>query len=339
MVPSTLATLLTHALERRQPLLGRLREEQTNCYRLLHGTQEGVPGVTLDRYGDLALLQTFHAPASAGALETTAAWVSEHVPRLDLVYNDRSEPGSRIRNRLHGPMATAATAERTGVERGVRHLIRARHRGRDPWLFLDLRALRRAVAGDADGRTVLNLCAYTCGVGVAAAVAGATRALNVDFASSSLAVGRANARLNQVHRISTELQSDLFPALRQLAGQRQPTMNRGRRLPRFPTLAAEQFDVVVLDPPRLAKGPFGVVDLLRDYQSLFKPALAVVADEGLLYCTNNVAEVDETTWHDILHRCAIKHGRPIKALDVIRPDADFPSADDRPPLKMVRLRV
>ena len=74
-------------------------------------------------------------------------------------------------------------------------------------------------------------------------------------------------------------------------------------------------------------------------KSLFKPALAVVADEGLLYCTNNVAEVDETTWHDILHRCAIKHGRPIKALDVIRPDADFPSADDRPPLKMVRLRV
>ena len=339
MGPTRLGDILDLARARRRPLLARLHEERTDCYRLLHGTQEGAPGITLDRYGDLALLQSFHAPVDTGEVEITTEWLSEHYPAVDLVYNDRSQAGSRISNRLDGPMALAATAERTSLERGIRYLIRARHRGQDPWLFLDLRALRRAVAADADQRAVLNLCAYTCGVGIAAAVAGATRVLNVDFASSSLGGGRANARLNEVHRVCAELHSDLFPALRQLGGHRQPMMNRGRRLPNFPKLAAERFDVVVLDPPRLAKSPFGVVDLVRDYQSLLKPALAVVADAGLLFCPHHVAAGGEAAWHDVVRRCAIKQGRAIKALDVIRPDDDFPSQDGRPPLKIVRLEV
>ena len=63
--------------------------------------------------------------------------------------------------------------------------------------------------------------------------------------------------------------SYLFPALRQLSGQGQATMVRGKRMPPFPKLEAHQFDVVFLDPPRYAKSPFGVVDLVNDYAALF----------------------------------------------------------------------
>ena len=323
--------------------MSRLEEEKTNCYRLLHGTQEGAPGVTLDRYGDLALLQSFHAPIVDEAVAVVRRVLDEFVPDLDLVYNDRSEAGSRVRNRLIEAARVAAESDRIVSEHGVRFHVKARHRGHDPWLFLDLRTTRRAVMdemdemGEAEGKSVLNLFAYTCGVGVAAAVAGARRVLNVDFAESSLAVGTANAALNDVSERTTELVSDLFPAVRQLAGIRQPPIVRGRRLPKFPRLEPESFDLVFLDPPTFAKSPFGVVDLVRDYQSLLKPALGTVASGGVLYCTCHVASVEEEEWHIRLRRCAAKHGRPIRSLDVIRPGEDFPSLDARPPLKVARL--
>ena len=59
--------------------------------------------------------------------------------------------------------------ERIVHESGVKFLIRGRHAGQDPWLFLDLRAARRQVMAIAEGKSVLNLFAYTCGVGIAAA--------------------------------------------------------------------------------------------------------------------------------------------------------------------------
>ncbi len=336
---STLERALGGALDRRIALAHRLASERTDCYRMLHGSQEGAPGTTLDRYGDLALLQTFHRPLSDDAVTAVRRVLEQAHPDLSLVYNDRSEPGSRVRNRLSEIQQVIADKTRIVREHGVQLQIKARHRGNDPWLFLDLRTTRRAIMTEADGKSMLNLFAYTCGAGVAAAVAGACRVLNVDFAASSLAIGRSNAGLNDVAKRTKELRSDVFPALRQLAGVRQPPVDRGRRLPPFPRVERERFDLVLLDPPPRAKSPFGVVDLIRDYQSLLKPALACVADGGAIYCTNNVAEVDESDWHGVLRRCAQKHGRPIRSLDVVRPGEDFPSSDGRSPLKVARIAL
>ncbi len=325
------------AVGTRAPLFEQLADAGTDCCRLLHGAQEGVPGVTLDRYGTLALLQSFHASVTEAAVDGVRGVLDTLLPGLDLVYNDRSAPGSKVGNRLVGVHRAAAKMDRITREHGVEFHIRARHRGHDPWLFLDLRTTRRAIMDEARGASLLNLFAYTCGVGVAAAVAGARRVLNVDFAESSLALGTENAALNHVTRITTELASDVFPAVRQLAGLRQPSVDRGRRLPSFPGLEPETFDLVCLDPPPVARSRFGVVDVLRDYQALLKPAIGAVSDGGALYCTNNLARVDETEWHTVLRRCAANHGRPIRTLDVIRPGDDFPSVDGRPPLKIARL--
>ena len=329
----SIRTAITH----RSALMSRLAEERTDCYRLLHGTQEGVPGVTLDRYGDLVLLQSFHAPVHDDHIAVVGRVLDEFLPESDLVYNDRSAPGSRVRNSLSRAQRVASESDRIVCERGVRFHVKARHRGHDPWLFLDLRTTRSAVMDEAEGKSVLNLFAYTCGVGVAAAVAGAHRVLNVDFAESALAVGTANSKLNGVTDRTTELVSDVFPAVRQLAGIRQLPVMRGRRLPRFPRLERECFDLVFLDPPTLATSRFGVVDLVRDYQSLLKPALGAVASGGVLYCINHAASVEEKEWHLQLRRCADKQGRPVRSLDILRPGEDFPSGDARPPLKVARL--
>jgi 23S rRNA (cytosine1962-C5)-methyltransferase len=331
--------LLAAALSSRTDLLDRLHSEGTDAYRLFHGTAEGMPGLTVDRYGDLILVQSFHqslAPEDLAALENFYAGA---LPGLTAVYNDRSRGNSRISNALPPEQMKAALLPRKIHELGVTYLIQARHSGQDPWLFLDLRAGRRRVIRDAPGRSLLNVFAYTCGVGVSAAKAGARSVVNVDFAESSLKVGRDNAALNNLAIQPQFIKSDVFAALRQLSGTGQPQRVRGKLMPAFPKLEPQQFDLVFLDPPRYAKSPFGVVDLINDYSAIFKPALLCTAEGGTLYCCNNVAEVNREAWLDQLQRSSRKAGRPIRNFEWIYPEVDFPSPDGNPPLKMLALAV
>lgn len=335
----TLADALAGALERRADLMPRLHGESTDAYRLFHGTVEGRPGLTVDRYGDLLLVQSFHETLADEDVDALQSFYDEALPGLILVYNDRSRGNSRVANALPPQQMEAAVARREVHELGVTYLIQARHEGQDPWLFLDLRAGRRRVMRDAAGKSMLNLFAYTCGVGVAAAKAGARSVLNVDFAERSLAIGRENANLNDLPIQMRFTKSDVFAAVRQLAGIGQAKRVRGKLMPAFPTFEPQFFDLVFLDPPRYAKSPFGVVDVVNDYPAIFKPALLCTAEGGTLYCCNNVAEMDRDGWLDQLQRSAVKAGRPIHDFEWILPEADFPSPDGNPPLKMLALSV
>lgn len=338
-MPANLTTALARALDARRDLLARLASDHTDAFRLFHGTAEGHPGLTVDRYGSILLAQSFHDPLSPAQLEALETFYAEAFPGLDLFYNDRSHANSRIANPLPPERQQQAETRREFSELGVKYWVQARHAGQDPWLFLDLRAARRRVMAEAVGKSVLNVFAYTCGVGVAAAKAGASHVVNVDFAESSLAVGKDNARLNDLPIRVRFVKSDAFAALRQLSGIGQPKMVRGKRLPPFPELAPHQFDVVFLDPPRYAKSAFGVVDLINDYPALFKPALLCTKPGGTLICCNNVAQVDRDAWAEQLTRSAAKAGRPIREMEWITPEEDFPSLDGKPPLKILLMRV
>ena len=335
----TLLPLLAAAFDARAGLLVRLHAEQTDAYRLFHGSVEGHPGLTVDRYGELLLVQCFHSPLVPEALAAIDAFYAARLPGLTLVYNDRSHANSRIGNPLPPEQLEAAMLPREIHETGVSYRIAGRHAGQDPWLFLDLRAARRRVMQEVAGKSLLNLFAYTCGVGIAAAKAGARFVVNVDFADSSLSVGKENARLNELPVRPRFVKCDAFAAMRQYAGIGQPERVRGKLMPPFPKLEAQTFDLVFLDPPRLAKSPFGVVDLVNDYASVFKPALLCTSAGGTLICTNNVADVQRDTWLDQLQRSAAKAARPIREMEWILPEADFPSSDGQPPLKIALLRV
>ncbi|MDO9225255.1 MAG: class I SAM-dependent methyltransferase [Pseudomonadota bacterium] len=335
----SLAGLLAAALDARADLMARLHGEQTDAYRLFHGSVEGAPGLTVDRYGELLLVQSFHQSLTTEEIASLEAVYAAALPRLIPIYNDRSQPNSRIRNPLTADQKIAAHLPRQISELGVNYRFQARHEGQDPWLFLDMRAGRRWLMSAAADKSLLNLFAYTCGAGIAAAKAGARHVVNIDFAESGLRVAKESIALNDLPTRPRLLQSDVFPALRQYAGIGQPQMVRGKRLPPFPKLEPQQFDLVFLDPPRYAKGPFGVVDLVNDYPALFKPALLSTAPGGTLFCCNNVAEVEREAWLDQLQRSAVKAGRPIREFEWIAPEADFPSPDGKPPLKMLALGV
>jgi 23S rRNA (cytosine1962-C5)-methyltransferase len=338
-----LTALLSRAIVRRRALITRLNAEGTDCYRLLHGIAEGAPGITVDRYGPLLLVQTFRAPLAAGdvdALQRTAAAElgSDLGSDLAIVCNHRGAPSPAGHGESGEHVPTAAAAgEHLARERGARFVVSGRHRGQDPWLFLDLRPARARVQHEFAGKRVLNLFAYTCGVGIAAALGGAAFVCNVDFAASALAVGARNAALNGIDAARcVQLQADCLPILRQLAGL--PVQRRGKHVP-FVTIAREPFDLVVLDPPRLAKSPFGTVDVANDYQSLFKPALLSLTPGGAVLATNHVPGIAAADWHAQLRRCADKCGRPLRSLEAIALDDDFPSFDGQPPQKFVLARI
>lgn len=339
MSDTPLLSSLDAAWRARLPLMDRLAAEETDCCRLFHGSVEGAPGLTVDRYGDLLLVQSFHQPLAPADFDALSSFYASAQPGLDLVYNDRSQANSRIANELSAEEQAVAAKPRIVRELGVRYRIQARHAGQDPWLFLDLRAGRRRVMHEAAGKSLLNLFAYTCGVGIAAAKAGAEYVVNVDFAESSLEVGKENAQLNELAHRPRFVKSDAFAAMRQYAGIGQPQVVRGKRMPAFPKLEPRQFDIVFLDPPRYAKSLFGVVDLVNDYSALFKPALLCTAEGGTLICCNNVAAVAREPWLDQMQRSARKAGREIRDAEWILPEEDFPSSDGQPPLKMVLLRV
>ncbi|MCG9754283.1 class I SAM-dependent methyltransferase [Shewanella insulae] len=331
------ADLLRQAISQRAELLAAAQAANTNCFRVFHGTVEGIDGLTIDRYGDAWLIQSFHQSLTQDELESLGQ-VLKQTQDLPVIYNDRSNKNSRILNPLTPELDAFASAEQEMTENGIRFISKLRHEGQDPLLFLDMRIGREYVKANSQGKSVLNLFSYTCGIGTAAAVGSAESVTNVDFSSFALAAGRRNAELNGVSDRCEFIQSDAFPAMRQLAGMKVGG-RRNQRLPSYPKLTPRQFDLVFLDPPRFAKSPFGTVDLINDYQSLFKPAMLATKAGGTIVCCNNVAKVERQVWLDALIRCVEKQGRQVASLEWIHCHQDFPSFDGNHPLKIVALTL
>ena len=331
---------LKRALLNRRPLLNRLHGEETNCYRLFHGAVEGFPGCSIDRYGDILLIQTWREPLEPQTLDLISSEIGQALGcHLQPVWNHRAPSRLGGRPSFNDWQDPGPFSECIGRELGIRYDVCPRHGGADPLLFLDFRVGRRRIRAAA-AHSVLNLFAYTCGAGIASALAGAHEVWNVDFSAGALAVGTRNANLNDitVGQDFRLIREDVFPVIRQCAGL--PLGGRLSRKRRQPlTVPRRFFDLIVLDPPRWAKSAFGTVDVMRDYASLFKPAVLATRPGGAILATNNVAAVNADDWVNTMVRCAKKTGRSIRSVEILEPEPDFPSPDGRPATKIAWLIV
>ena len=341
------------ALERRTAWLEQQTANSTDILRLWHGVAEGRPGITVDRYGPVLLVQTFSDPLAPGELDTIAGEVESAIGTpLTPVWNHRgagTDSRALTRNPTreyarYAPLPAIGDAadllrEAEGYEAGLRYDVRPRHEGRDPLLFVDLRSARRKIREVAQGKSVLNLFAYTCGVGVAALAGGARESVNVDFSSRALAIGRANARRNGTADRFTTVHEDVIAATRQWAGLPLADRRGGRQRRPSVELSPREFDLVVLDPPTFARGRFGTVDIVRDYPTIFKPALLATRPGGSMLATNHSARVSWPRFQEILERAAAKAGRPTRTIERVMPDEDIPSFDDDPPLKIAWIEL
>lgn len=313
--------LLQRALARRAPLRASGR---TTAFRWVNGQADGVPGVTVDLFGDVAVVSGYGvkdlrpvAETAAGLFPLRAVYAKDRPKEARTV---QAESETRApRTPLLGTPVEAIDVREDGLLFRIRPAA-----GLAVGLYLDMREARGWLRAHARGRTVLNCFAYTCGLAVAARAGGAARVVNVDLSRRVLDWGEENARLNGQEPLRTDhLAGDVFEWLRRLARK------------------GERFEVVVLDPPGFARSRAGTFSAARDWPRLAEAAAAVVAPRGLLLAACNVAALESRRFDAALEAGIRRGGR--SATDLARPGPsplDFPTpAGEEPPLKVRALRL
>jgi len=259
--------------------LSCLLDPGVEALRLLTGQHEGVPGLVVEAFGPVLILdvQQGRFQGNTDLLRHIGHWYVRTlgVSSVYLRESPRDRSGSQSRpsdpELLTPLVGQPADDEFVIQERGLRFRIRPMS-GSNVGLFLDQRENRRRIRELADGRRVLNLFAYTCGFSVAAAAGGAASVTSVDLSKSRLEVGKENFAINGL-----PLDPHSFVCSEVFA-----YFVRAKRQGRL-------FDLVILDPPTFAraKHPRRSFTLEKDLRPLVTEALALLAPGGVLLLSTN----------------------------------------------------
>jgi 23S rRNA (cytosine1962-C5)-methyltransferase len=327
--PDALRALLRLAIERRAPLAA---DPQTDIYRLVNGTADGLPGLTVDRYGDALVAAIYDEDGVMpprpipGAL---AEMLAEATGTVAIYVKYRPREAGRIPDvQLHAlaplePVYGTDLRKFAAREEGLSYVIRPGE-GLSTGLFPDMREGRVRVRAWAAGRRVLNTFAYTCGFGVAAAAGGATRVLNLDLSKAFLEWGQANYRANGFEPDPHDfVYGDVFDWLTRLA-------KRGA-----------YFDLVILDPPGFSRTKSRTFSAARDYGELAGLAARVTAPGGSILACCNVAELPWKSFRERVLAGVAAVGRTPEVKGVYHePPIDFPTPmRGEPYLKMALVEV
>ena len=257
-------------------------------YRLVHGESDGLPGLVVDRFGDVLSLQTNTfgmerlQPVILAALEKCFS------PRAVVLKNTSSlrqleglEEYTRVGS---GELPGRVEIE----ENGVRFRIDVLGGQKTGWFF-DHRANRAFAASLARGQRVLDLFSYAGGWGIQAAAAGAAEVDCVDGSEAAIALARENAALNGVAEKVSYEHGDAFDFLRLAREERR------------------KYGLVILDPPALIKRKKDVKAGVEAYRRLNQSALQLLAPGGVLVSASCSHHLHREVLHDIL-RAAARHG-------------------------------
>ncbi len=258
--------------------LAKRRElaKRTDGIRLLHGESDGIPAVVADRFGKTIVVSSYSAGAEAIARYVAKLLASCAEHELRLLVGAASHILLRPARRRRGPPLPARVLRGEPAElaffeeEGLRYAVDLAE-GHKTGTYLDLPALRRALAtSPLTGARVLNLFAYTGMLGRAAEAAGAASITHVDQSQRALDFAAAHHVTDPARH--TFVAADIF-----------------RWLPALDP--AEQYDVIIVDPPAMTSRASQVPNVLAAYRKLYRAAEAHVRPGGLLVsacCTSRV---------------------------------------------------
>lgn len=254
-------SLLVHRFNVALGLRDRLFERP--YYRLAFGDSDNLPGLTVDRFGDVLVAQVTTAGMERVKTEIVAALTKVLKPRAILLRNDSS---ARALENLPSYVETALgeVPEWIEVEENGRTFEAPLARGQKTGWFYDHRLNRARLGAYVRGKRVLDVFSYLGAWGVQAAAAGAESVLCVDSSALALEGVARNAARNGVADRVTTRDVDAFEMLRELRAAR------------------EKFDVVVLDPPALIKRRKDIKEGTQAYRRLNQMAIQVLARDGIL---------------------------------------------------------
>jgi 23S rRNA (cytosine1962-C5)-methyltransferase len=265
---------LLRKLERALKLRERLYP--TPYYRLVHAEADGLPGLVIDRFGSVLVVQENAAgverlePVLIDALKTLIT------PTAIVLRNDspaRAFEGLPQQVRI----AFGEVAGPVGVEENGAEFLADVLAGQKTGWFFDQRDNRGFMAGLAAGARVLDLYCYSGGFAVAAARAGAASVVGIDRSEAALALAGEAAARNAVGSVCEFRRAEVFAEAASLAS------------------AGERFDVVIADPPAFARSKRDVPAALRGYRKLARLAAGLTAPGGFLFlasCSHNVSTGD-----------------------------------------------
>lgn len=303
---------LARAIERRAGLFG----EKTNGYRIINGESDGWPGLVLDRYDTTLVLKLYTAAWLPMLPEITSLFtkqISGHeriVLRLSRnVQKETRRPDGEI---LRGPPLDGPVIF---LENGLRFEADVL-RGQKTGFFLDQRENRQWVESLARDRRILNAFSFSGGFSLYAARGGASSTTDLDISVHALNSARRNFALNQsnaavAHCVHETTQADVFDWLR---------ANTRRK-----------FDLIILDPPSLAKRESERSGAIQAYEKLAASGLEHLSTEGILVASSCSAHVTAEEFFSAVRSAARKSRRQFDELRTARhaPDhpATFPEAE------------
>lgn len=305
--------------ERRLSALKTMREslidtKETNAYRLVFGESDGLPGLILDRYKDVYVLQIHTA-----GMEYLKPLVIEAIKTVfrPKTLHERSDVGVRNLEGLKDQpnqhlLGKPVKGEIQILENGVPLLVDVVN-GQKTGLFLDQRDNRLALMKYCRDKTVLNCFSYTGGFSVYAALAGATRVVSVDVAGAALETAKRNFEINDLP-VNPEdfVDMDVFDYLGQCR-QRKMT-----------------FDVIILDPPAFVKNQKTLEKGLAGYLRINEIALKMLPKNGVLVSSSCSAFVTDELFQKMLMLAAHRSNCILKAVEVRHQPADHPFNIDFP---------
>ena len=266
---ATIAQKVYAALEWRKEIF----DHNTNAYRLISGENDFLPGITVDKYERYAVLATY-----ADCLETIVPDVVKALSKSGFKGILRRDDNKE----LIALWGTLPPPELTILENGLK-IIANLYDGQKTGLFLDHRDNRALLERLTKDKSILNLFAYTGAFSLYAARGGASHIVSVDIAPAAMRDAARNFTLNGFDPSQHEfLPADCFKLLEQYVQE------------------GKQFDMVILDPPSLAKSKDNRFAAARAYKKLNAMAIKCTRVGGLLATASCTSQISPEAFKDIL---------------------------------------
>ncbi|TBU75182.1 class I SAM-dependent rRNA methyltransferase [Phytopseudomonas daroniae] len=287
-------SLLVHRINVALSLRERLFDKP--CYRLVYGDSDLLPGLVVDRFFDILVVQLASATMERHKDDVLAALIQVLKPSGILLKNDSAardaEGLERYVDTAFGVVPEWVALEENGVKFEAPVIA-----GQKTGWFYDHRMNRARLAPYVQGKRVLDLFSYIGGWGVQAAAFGASEVFCVDASAFALDGVERNATLNGFAEKVTCVEGDVFAALRELKS------------------AEERFDVVIADPPAFIKRKKDIKNGEAAYRRLNETAMRLLNKDGILVSASCSMHLEEDNLQNILLTSARHLDRNIQLLE------------------------
>ncbi|MGM0593757.1 MAG: class I SAM-dependent rRNA methyltransferase [Pseudomonadota bacterium] len=296
-------SLLVHRLNIALSLRQRLFDKP--FYRLVHGESDALPGLVVDRFGDVVVAQLNTAGMEAVKEVVVEALEKVLKPAAILWRNDSAMRELEGLERYVVP-ALGEVPESVAIEENATRFEVPLLSGQKTGWFYDHRANRAAVQRLSSGLRVLDVFSYIGGWGIQAAVAGATEVVCVDASSRALDQVEQNAALNGVAGRVASIEGDAFEALKALRAER------------------ERFDLVIVDPPAFIKRKKDAKKGIEAYRRINQAAMQLLGKDGLLVSASCSFHLQRRVLAEQLHQAARHLDRSLQIIAQGHQGADHP---------------